>query len=99
MLQFKFQDRRLFFLTVVFDTGCQFAHQVLGVAQRFYADVDELVVLHLDRAKLTDDLVIEPAAEGVDEHFPHLYRPIPLDAVTAATTWRRDGTWHQPDGL
>lgn len=80
---------------------CSFRHQMLGVAQRFYADTDELVILHLDRAALADDLVVEPAAEGVAEHFPHLYRELPLDAVTATTVWRRaaDGGWHQPDGL
>jgi uncharacterized protein (DUF952 family)/heme-degrading monooxygenase HmoA len=78
---------------------CSFAHQMLGVAQRFYADVDELVILHLDRTALDADLVIEPAAEGIDELFPHLYRELPLDAVATTTVWRRGDTWQQPAGL
>jgi len=76
---------------------CSLADQVVGVASRFYADVDELVVLHLDRAALEDDLVFERPAPGVDERFPHVYRPIPITAVSATTVWRRgpDG-WSDP---
>jgi uncharacterized protein (DUF952 family) len=75
---------------------CSFAHQVLGVAQRFYGDVTELVVVRLDRTALDADLRVEPAADGVDELFPHLYAPIPIDAVVTTTAWRRDGQWSTP---
>lgn len=76
---------------------CSFAHQVLDVARRFYDDVDELVVLHLDREVLEADLRIESPADGIDELFPHVYRPIPTDAVVATQPWRRaaDG-WAAP---
>jgi uncharacterized protein (DUF952 family)/heme-degrading monooxygenase HmoA len=70
---------------------CSFDHQVLGVANRFYADLDELVVLRLDPARLGADIVVEPPFPGSVEHFPHLYGPIPLAAVVAATTWHRTG--------
>ena len=74
-----------------------FRHQIEGVANRFYADLDELVVLRLDREALADDLRIEPAADGIDELFPHVYRPIPASAVTSASPWRRTGeTWVDP---
>ncbi len=78
-------------------THCSFAHQMRGVAERFYADVDELVILHLDRSRLAADLRFEPPADGVDELFPHVYGPIPTNAVTATTVWRRgaDG-WGAP---
>lgn len=76
---------------------CSFAHQMPGVAERFYADVDEIVVLHIDRAAISSDLRIEPPADGVDELFPHIYREVAVDEVVATTTWRRgaDG-WGDP---
>ncbi|MEQ8439655.1 MAG: DUF952 domain-containing protein [Ilumatobacter fluminis] len=76
---------------------CSFVDQMEGVANRFYADLDELVVLHLDRASIADTLRIEPASDLVDEQFPHLYAPITTNAVTATTMWRRDGeVWVDP---
>ena len=76
---------------------CSLVGQMRGVASRFYADLDELVVLHLDREVLEDALRFEPPADGIEELFPHLYRPIPLDAVTATTAWRRQGDeWGDP---
>lgn len=76
---------------------CSFVDQMEGVANRFYADLDELVVLHLDRAAVADTLRIEPASDLVDERFPHLYAPITTNAVTATTVWRRDGeVWVDP---
>jgi uncharacterized protein (DUF952 family) len=68
-----------------------------GVASRFYGDLAELVLLHLDREALEEALRLEPPADGIAELFPHLYRPIPLDAVRATTVWRRDGDeWGDP---
>lgn len=80
---------------------CSLAHQVEGVARRFYSDLDELVVLHLDRDSLAAELRFEPPAEGVDELFPHLYGPIPLAAVTDTSIWIRadDQLWHRPAGI
>jgi len=76
---------------------CAFTDQIEGVANRFYADLDELVVVHLDRAVVDDVLRIEPASDLVDELFPHLYAPVTTNAVTATTVWRRDGeVWVDP---
>jgi glutathione S-transferase len=74
---------------------CSFDHQVEGTANRFYADVDELVLLRVDPALLGCEVVVEPPFPGSTELFPHAYGPIPLTAVVATTTWRRseDG-WH-----
>jgi uncharacterized protein (DUF952 family) len=53
--------------------------QVGAVLNRFYADIkDQLVLLVIDPARLEDELKYEPAG---DELFPHLYGPLPLDAV------------------
>ena len=74
-----------------------FVDQMEGVANRFYDDLDELVVLHLDRAAVADVLRIEPASDLVDELLPHLYAPLTPNAVTATTVWRRDGeVWVDP---
>ena len=76
---------------------CSFAHQIEGVASRFYADVDEIHLLHLDRDAVEPDLRIEPPADGIDELFPHVYRPIAVGEVVAVTVWRRVGAaWGPP---
>ena len=59
---------------------CSTAEQWPGVVERYYADATDLLLLHLDEARLTAPLVYEqlgtaPAA------FPHVYGPINLDAV------------------
>lgn len=65
-----------------------FAHQVDATAQRFYSDVPlgELLVLSIDPLHLTDlglEVLQEPAL-GSRELFPHLYGPLPLQAVRLA---------------
>jgi len=72
---------------------CATAEQVAGVANRFYADVDELVLLTIDPSRTGVELRWEPPTPGVDELFPHLYGPLPVAAVRAHHTWRR-----RPDG-
>jgi uncharacterized protein (DUF952 family)/uncharacterized glyoxalase superfamily protein PhnB len=75
-----------------------FARQVRGVADRFYAGLDEpLVLLSIDPAALTAALVIEPVA-GTDERFPHLYGELPVAAVRRVTAYRRgdDGRFGPP---
>lgn len=74
---------------------CSYPHQVLGVARRFYADVDEVIVLRLDPARL--EVRPEPPAVGIDELFPHVYGPIPVTAVVEITPWRRSTSgWEDP---
>ena len=53
--------------------------QVGGVFDRYYRNVPNLVLLHVDPAKLTHELRYEEAANG--ERFPHLYGPINKGAV------------------
>ncbi|MEO5745307.1 MAG: DUF952 domain-containing protein [Terracoccus sp.] len=56
------------------------------VRKRFYAAIDEpLMLLEIDEAKLTADLVREPGHPGSDELFPHVYGPIEVRAVVATT--------------
>ena len=75
-----------------------FARQVRGVADRFYAGVDEpLVLLTIDPSKLTAPVVTEPG-EGSDEQFPHLYGELPVAAVRRVTPYRPrdDGRFGPP---
>jgi uncharacterized protein (DUF952 family) len=68
---------------------CASADQVEGVANRFYADVDELVLLTIDPSRAPAELRWEPPAPGVEERFPHLYGPLPVAAVRAHRLWLR----------
>lgn len=77
---------------------CSYPRQIEAVANRFFADVSELVLLHLEPDLIDAEIRVEPAAEGGDEQFPHVYGPIPRAAVIATTWWDRDddGMWHKP---
>jgi uncharacterized protein (DUF952 family) len=59
---------------------CSTAAQWPATVERFYADVPELLLLHIDEAQLGDTLVYEQL-NGAPEPFPHIYGPVPLVAV------------------
>jgi uncharacterized protein (DUF952 family) len=56
------------------------AGQLAGVANAFYADVDDLIVLVIDEGLLEPEVRYEPVP-GMDQPFPHLYGPLNVDAV------------------
>ncbi|NNE98968.1 MAG: DUF952 domain-containing protein [Pyrinomonadaceae bacterium] len=60
---------------------CSFAGQIEDVLERYYSNVETVVVLKIDPEKLTSKLVNEPSTE--DEIYPHIYGPINRDAVIA----------------
>ncbi|WP_062529053.1 DUF952 domain-containing protein [Demequina rhizosphaerae] len=68
------------------------ARQVAGVAEAFYRDQD-VVLLRIDPAKVTARVQFEDVPEAGDA-FPHLYGPIPREAIVSATPVPRaaDGT-------
>lgn len=72
---------------------CSFAEQVALTANRFYAEQQDLLVLHIDPARLTSPLREEASETG--ELFPHIYGPLPREAVTAVQPLERDasGRW------
>ena len=59
---------------------CSFAEQVAATASRFYADVDDAVVLRIDPSRLTSRVEVEDLL-GTGERFPHVYGPIAVTAV------------------
>jgi glutathione S-transferase len=80
---------------------CSTPRQVEAVANRFYRDVPEVVLLHLEPELLGAEVRLEPAVAGGNELFPHVYGPIPTSAVVATTWWERDddGVWRRPSTL
>lgn len=72
---------------------CSFADQVAGSANRFYADADDLLLLHIDAARLSSPLREE--ASGSGELFPHIHGPLNREAVVQVQPLTRgaDGLW------
>jgi uncharacterized protein (DUF952 family) len=72
---------------------CSFAGQVAAAANRFYANADELALLHIDPDLLASPLRVEPSGSG--EEFPHVYGPLNRTAVVAVQKLERgaDGLW------
>jgi uncharacterized protein (DUF952 family) len=68
---------------------CSLRHQLRGVAERFYADADDLVVLVIDSARLPVPVRHEAAERG-GESYPHIYGALPVAAVTDVITVSRD---------
>ena len=59
---------------------CSTAAQWPGVVARYYADVADLLLLHVDESLLSSPVVFE-RLDGAPEAFPHVYGPIDLAAV------------------
>jgi uncharacterized protein (DUF952 family)/heme-degrading monooxygenase HmoA len=80
---------------------CSFADQVEDTANRYYADLDELVLLTVDPALLGSELVVEDPYPGAPQRFPHVYAPIPVAAVVETRAWHRarGESWTVPSGV
>jgi glutathione S-transferase len=71
---------------------CSTRAQVEATANRFYGDLDQLVLLTIDPDLVPSEIRWEPPAPGADELFPHIYGPLPIAAVNTASPWiRRPG--------
>ncbi|MFD9421077.1 MULTISPECIES: DUF952 domain-containing protein [unclassified Streptomyces] len=69
---------------------CSLPHQLAGVARMLYgADDRSLVVLVIDPGRLTVPVRYEAVVPGGEE-FPHLYGPLPVDAVVDVRPWQRE---------
>jgi len=74
---------------------CSTSAQIEATANRFYGDLDRLVVLTIDPRLVPSPIVHEPPAPGIDVLFPHIYGPLPIAAVNLAASWTRrpDTEW------
>jgi len=79
---------------------CSYRHQVEQVANTFYADLPDLVLMEIDPQQL-NVAVVDESPDGDDERYPHVYGPIPLHAVVAAGPWvrSRDGRYTLDAGV
>jgi uncharacterized protein (DUF952 family) len=68
---------------------CSTRDQIEDTANRFYADLDQLVLLTVDPALVPSSIVWEPPAPDLDVLFPHIYGPLPIAAVNLAAIWMR----------
>jgi len=75
---------------------CSTEKQVAHVANAFYGDRDDLVLLNIDETKLKPELKWEapagPPAPGISESdsFPHVFGPINLNAVASVLDFTPD---------
>jgi uncharacterized protein (DUF952 family) len=70
---------------------CSLRHQLRGVAEFIYSDAYDLVVLVIDSDRLTVPVRYEAPEPGA-ERYPHIYGPLPIEAVTAVLSVARDTT-------
>jgi uncharacterized protein (DUF952 family) len=64
-----------------------YERQVEGVLNRYYADVDEVVLLVIDRGTVGAPVIDETVA---GEQFPHICGALPVMAVVDAVPWKRE---------
>jgi uncharacterized protein (DUF952 family) len=57
------------------------APQVPGTLARFYAGQSDLLLLFVRTAALPDEALLKWEAAGDGSLFPHLYGPLPIEAV------------------
>ncbi|WP_328887139.1 DUF952 domain-containing protein [Streptomyces sp. NBC_00316] len=75
---------------------CSLPHQLPGVAEMLYGSGTtagaegpaDLVVLVIDPARLSAPVRYEALVPGGEE-FPHIYGPVPVDAVVEVRPWLR----------
>ena len=78
-----------------FSTGAK----ARGTAELYFKGQDDLLLVAVDGEKLGDALKYEPSRGG--DLFPHLYGPLPFDAVLWKTPlpMREDGYHDFPEGI
>jgi len=77
---------------------CSRRDQLERTANLFYGDLTQLVVLTIDPDRVPAKIVDEPPEPGGEELFPHIYGPLPIEAVNVARFWLRgDEAWSLED--
>mgnify|MGYP006288974759 CR=1 FL=1 len=71
---------------------CSKPGQIVVVADYNHADHDELVLLLLDESEIESPVRYETDGEDGESAFPHVYGPLPLDAVIEVFSFEQDET-------
>jgi uncharacterized protein (DUF952 family) len=79
---------------------CSHVHQLLEVANRHFRGREDLVLLIVDLSKLRYQVIEENLAGGT-MLFPHIYGPLPVEAVadTLPFPCQAVGTFQLPSAL
>ena len=79
---------------------CCYKHQLIKVANRFFKEQNNLIILAIDSHKISSKIVIENL-EGGTELFPHIYGKLPKNAVlnVSELSIKLDGTFSLPREL
>ncbi len=67
---------------------CSTAEQWPATRERFYGDLDTVLLLHIDETLLGSEVVYEQLGDA-PAPFPHIYGPVPLTAVVTVETLTR----------
>lgn len=62
---------------------CSWGRQVEGTVQRHFPEVTDLLALEVDPERLGGVRLVEEDSYGSGQEFPHVYGPLPLDAVVS----------------
>lgn len=60
---------------------CSRPDQILEVANSFYRQVPDLVLLWIDSCRVRNEICYEKAELEAQDEYPHIYGPINLEAV------------------
>jgi uncharacterized protein (DUF952 family) len=77
---------------------CSKIGQTLRVANSFFANQHNLVLLQIDPSQLKPEVRWEAGTDKADELFPHIYGPLNLEAVVSVLDFEPgvDGKFHLP---
>lgn len=59
---------------------CSLMKQIIAVANRFYQEQKDLVLLCIDSNKIIPEIKYESSKDN-DEEYPHIYGPININAI------------------
>lgn len=78
---------------------CSSVDQVAGTARLLFAGTADLLLLVIDPRRLEGAEVRWEDSYGIGREFPHVYGPVPRDAVVEVRPYPpgRGGRWARPD--
>lgn len=79
---------------------CAYARQITAVADAIFRGRRDLVLLEIDSTKVRSE-VVDENLDGGTELFPHVYGPLPMDAITGVYPFpcREDGSFTLPSDV